>query len=125
MNCFNHNTVPAVGSCKACCKGLCADCACELEIGLACKGPCETIVAEYFEMNERSKKIYGIGKYRSKLPSSGVLMWGAISTLVWIFVAFIYFKTGNFNWEIAVPGIFFTIVTIFAVYSARRTGLNC
>lgn len=38
MNCFNHQTVSAIGNCKACAKGLCIDCATDLGHGLACKG---------------------------------------------------------------------------------------
>lgn len=125
MNCFNHNTVPAIGSCKACCKGLCADCARDLDGGLSCTGACEKEVAETFEMNERGKKIYGIGKYESKLPSTGVLLWGGLSLLIWVLVTVIYFKTGKINWELTGPGIFFLIITIFAGVSARRTGLKC
>lgn len=37
MNCFNHQTAPAIGSCKACNRGLCSDCATDLGHGLACK----------------------------------------------------------------------------------------
>jgi hypothetical protein len=41
MNCFYHQTVPAVGLCKACGKGLCPICAVDFGSGLACKGRCE------------------------------------------------------------------------------------
>lgn len=37
MRCFNHPDVDAVGSCKACSKGLCMECAADLGHGLACK----------------------------------------------------------------------------------------
>ena len=37
MNCFNHPGVPAVGICKVCQKGLCIECAVDLEHGIACK----------------------------------------------------------------------------------------
>ncbi len=36
MKCFNHPSVEAVGICKACCKGLCVECAVDLGHGLAC-----------------------------------------------------------------------------------------
>ncbi len=38
MNCFNHQTTPAIGLCKACSRGLCSDCATDLDHGLACTG---------------------------------------------------------------------------------------
>ncbi len=41
MNCFYHQTVPAVGTCKSCGKGLCPACAVDFGTGLACRGHCE------------------------------------------------------------------------------------
>ena len=37
MRCYNHPSVEAVGTCKACSKGLCMECAADLGHGLACK----------------------------------------------------------------------------------------
>jgi hypothetical protein len=37
VNCFNHPDVPAVGICKYCQKGLCLECAVDLEHGIACR----------------------------------------------------------------------------------------
>jgi hypothetical protein len=41
VECFYHAGVPAVGSCRACLKGLCRHCAVELEAALACPNGCE------------------------------------------------------------------------------------
>ena len=41
MECFYHAGVPAVGSCRGCLKGLCRQCAVELEAALACPSGCE------------------------------------------------------------------------------------
>ncbi len=125
MHCFNHNSSPAVGICKACQKGLCAECAVDVGMGLACKESCELHVAELNEMNERSLKIYGIGKYKSRMPSSGVLLWGVLSILLWGVFGYAYYKSGSPSFEVAVPAVFFTIFTAFAFYSSRRTGINC
>ena len=43
MNCFNHPSVPAVGICKACQKGLCMECAVDLVHGIACKNHREDV----------------------------------------------------------------------------------
>ena len=125
MNCFNHASSAAVGICKACQKGLCAECAVDVGMGLACKESCETHVTEFNEMNQRSLKIYGIGKYKSRLPSSGVMLWGALAVISWGVVGLGYYKSGSLNLNLAPPAVFFTIVAAFAFYSARRTGLNC
>lgn len=37
MRCFNHPETEAIGTCKACNKGLCLECAADLGHGLACK----------------------------------------------------------------------------------------
>lgn len=37
MNCFYHPSTVAIGTCKHCGKGLCADCANDLGHGLACR----------------------------------------------------------------------------------------
>lgn len=47
MRCFNHQDREAVGSCKACAKGLCAECVVDLGHGLSCKGSHEEIVESY------------------------------------------------------------------------------
>ena len=44
MNCFVHRDRPALGICKSCSKGLCAECLVEVPDGIACKGRCETRV---------------------------------------------------------------------------------
>lgn len=44
MECFYHAGASAVGSCRACLKGLCRQCAVELEGGLACPDRCEPLV---------------------------------------------------------------------------------
>lgn len=44
MNCYYHQSKAAVGICKNCQKGLCAECAVDVGNGLACKNSCETQV---------------------------------------------------------------------------------
>lgn len=44
MKCFYHHDRDAVGQCKSCGKGLCPNCAVDLDKGLACQGRCEKVV---------------------------------------------------------------------------------
>ncbi len=46
MNCFNHTDTAAIGTCKACNKGLCTDCATDLGHGIACKNQHEQRVQD-------------------------------------------------------------------------------
>ena len=41
MNCYIHGDIGAVGVCKSCMKGLCHECAQEVDASLSCKGSCE------------------------------------------------------------------------------------
>ena len=58
MHCFNHQDRHAIGSCKACHKGLCADCVTDMGHGLACKGTHEDMVETYHSIVSRSARIY-------------------------------------------------------------------
>lgn len=125
MNCFRHPAIVAIGSCKACQKGLCHECVGERPYGLACRNSCETEVDELGEMNERGKKIYGIGKYQSRMPSSGVLLWGAFAAIFWGIAIALYVKSDELNFELVLPAAFCTVILGFTWYSSRRTGLKC
>ena len=51
MNCFYHADKAAVGVCKACGRGICADCAADIGDAIACKGRCEAkarVIVESF-----------------------------------------------------------------------------
>ena len=54
MRCFTHSDRDAVGSCKACYKGLCAECAVDSEYGLSCRGEHEQVVAATDKMVART-----------------------------------------------------------------------
>ncbi len=41
MKCFYHHDRDAVGTCKSCQRGLCPECAVDLDKGLACRSRCE------------------------------------------------------------------------------------
>jgi len=44
MRCFYHHERDAVDTCKSCGKGLCPECAVDLDQGLACRDRCEAAV---------------------------------------------------------------------------------
>ena len=41
MRCFVHHEVEAVGTCRACNKGICRECASDLGHSICCRGNCE------------------------------------------------------------------------------------
>jgi hypothetical protein len=58
MKCFIHPQIDAVGICKNCNKGLCKECAIELENGIACKDKCENQVIAINDLIEKNKRAY-------------------------------------------------------------------
>jgi hypothetical protein len=76
-------------------------------------------------MWDRSAKIYGIGAHRSRIPSSGVLLWLVLAGGMWATTAYAYFRGGSVDVASLVTAIVFTCALGLAFYSARRTGLKC
>ena len=58
MKCHNHSEIEAVGICKHCQKGLCLNCATDLEFGLACKDKHEQDVIFLHALIEKNKRAY-------------------------------------------------------------------
>lgn len=57
MKCFHHQDRDAVGSCKSCGKGLCAECAVDLGKGLACRGRCEDDAKDVIALIDQNIKL--------------------------------------------------------------------
>lgn len=125
MHCYTHSSTSAVGICKTCFKALCPSCAIDVGNGLACRGDCEEKVRELNQMWDRSAKIYGIGRHKSWVPSTGVLIWGLMAAAMWTTAGVAYFSRGETDVGTIVIAIFFTAALGLALYSARRTGLKC
>lgn len=124
MNCYRHSNVSAVGLCKTCFKAVCPDCAVDVGNGLACKGSCEEKVLELNEQWERSAKIYGIGKHKSRIPSTGVLIWLLLAAAMW-FSTYLSYSRGETDYGTLGMAVVFSIGAGLAYFSAKRTGLKC
>lgn len=126
MNCYKHSHNSAVGICKTCFKAVCPECAADVGNGLACKNSCEEKVLELNEMWERSARIYGVGKNKSRIPSTGVLLWLLLSLAMWVTVGIGYYHTGYItDYASLIMAVVFSAALGLAIYSARRTGLKC
>jgi hypothetical protein len=60
MECFQHEGRPAVGSCRACFRGVCRGCAVDLGRGLACAGRCEEAARALIASLDQSMRIQGL-----------------------------------------------------------------
>lgn len=125
MECFQHQNVNAVGVCKSCHKAVCHDCAIEIPNGLTCSQECADRIGEINEMNERALKIYGIGKHKSKIPATGVIIWFLLASALWVSFLYPYIKKGYFDLGTLAIAVIFTIIFGLSIYNARRTGLKC
>jgi len=76
-------------------------------------------------MWERSARIYGIGRFKSNVPSSGVLLWGLMAVVMWAVAGVGYFVSDKVDVGSIVMAILFTVALGLAIFSARRTGLKC
>ncbi|MEN9406453.1 MAG: hypothetical protein RLZ12_737 [Bacillota bacterium] len=93
MKCFLHPENNAVGLCRCCMRNLCQD---ETHIddnltGLFCSEKCANFISEQQRIHECAKKIYSIGKNKTKL-SFPVLMITIIGVLFILF-GLVFYKT--------------------------------
>lgn len=57
MRCFVHADRDAVGICRSCYKGLCSDCAVDLQHSLACRGAHEEEAERLHSMVSRAQRV--------------------------------------------------------------------
>ena len=125
MECFTHNGKSAVGICKACGKAVCRTCAKDLGFGLACSDTCATEYTELNEMNQRGKRIYGIGKNVKKKLPSGVVMWLMFAVFFGGFGIFQTIKTGRPDWFLLIFSAISLIVAFISYRRSKDLGLQC
>lgn len=75
MHCFVHTDRDAVGICKSCNKGICVDCAADLQHSLACKGAHEEAVEQLHAMVLRAQRVQSTARVgRHVVPAfTGIL----------------------------------------------------
>ena len=95
MNCFNHPDRPAVGFCKSCCKGLCADCAAVLPNGLACRNTCEARVNLINQMIDNHQKVTSVANVQIRSSGVFILSLGTMLCLFGFLPLLITGKTGT------------------------------
>jgi hypothetical protein len=120
MECFHHEGAAAVGSCRACLKGLCRRCAVELEGGLACPGRCEPFVAGLVRSLQQTVRLQNVS---TGLLHSARGLWLGL-TLVALFVGVFVVVWGvrlPVYREVALLGIPFFALGLISFRLARNT----
>ncbi len=82
MNCFNHNDRAAVGICKSCGKGLCRECATELQDGLACKGVCEPRVKLMGRIVDNNSRVLFATRAQTRLGGIMTIVLGVLFVIL-------------------------------------------
>jgi len=112
MRCFNHSDREAVGTCKSCSKGLCGDCAADLEHGLACRGKHEQNVADLNAMVLRASRVQATTRGARYVAPAFTAFLGVM------FVGYGYFKEGLSGFLLPL-GVGFLVYST-AVFIANR-----
>ena len=111
MNCYYHPDQPAVGVCKHCQRGLCAEDAALVDDSLACKGRHEEQVRDISQLMQRNiLQAKRIGSVYSRNAIFYFLVGAA-------FTAFGFYQV---RWT-GLQGLFLLIVGLFLLFAA---GLN-
>jgi hypothetical protein len=119
MECFGHEGGPAVGTCRACGKGVCRACAADLGRGIACAGRCEEPARALIAALDQSVRMQGL--------SGGMLtatrtLWTALSWIslgIGAFVSIWALGLPEFQ-EIALLGLPFFAIGVVTLHLSRR-----
>jgi hypothetical protein len=121
MECFHHEGRPAVGSCRACLRGVCRGCAVDLGRGLACAGRCEEAARALIASLDQSIRIQGL---------SGSMVHGART--LWVGLTWVALGVGVFviGFGLSLPhfrvisllGVPFLAIGLLTLRVTRRVG---
>jgi hypothetical protein len=125
MKCFYDTTQDAVGTCKSCGKGLCADHVVDLGKGLACKNRCEEDVRSLIALIDSNVAMRATSQ--KLILSSGRA--GIIGSLFFLLMGTSFLVAGIVWWErrglfpvsMGVIFIAWSLFGFFRSYSIQRT----
>jgi hypothetical protein len=124
MRCFTHQDSQAIAVCKTCGKAVCGSCAISIPFAIACSPECSEEAMDVHEMNQRGKKLYGIGNAKKKIPT-GVVIWGLFSVVFGGAGAINTITNESPDWFSLCFGLTFLFITVLAYRRAKETGLQC
>ncbi len=121
MNCFYHPHNSAVAICKNCLRGICAQCAMEMENGVACKGKCEERVKLIIDLMDKQISVY---KKTSKVFQRNAIILGLL--------AFLFLSAGiltelHERWSGVIylgMGLVTALGSLFSFYNKRQYNEN-
>ncbi len=110
MRCFYHPEAEAVGVCRACGRGLCAESAAETAGGLACRGRHEEEVERVSRAVNRNVAITG----KVGLPQIGLMIVAGFGAVALAWLAYGYVGTGEAQWAViyGIMSVFFALFSL-------------
>ena len=101
MNCFYHPERVAIGLCKACTRGLCAECIVDVSPGCSCRGACEEWAKKVNETMSKSFAAYR----RTEVLYKGLSLTFILISLIVGTLAFLSARAesywGDVSWSLA------------------------
>jgi hypothetical protein len=119
MECFTHRGAPAVGTCRACLRGLCRECAAEQRLGLACRGRCEDDVRALAATLEQSIRTAQLGAGMLQQTPRLWLGLALVSLAVGVFVVLFGLSLPSYR-VIAALGLPFLAIGVLVLGVVRR-----
>ncbi len=119
MHCFRHQDKEAIGTCKACGKGVCPECAIPMPLGLVCSKECETRILEIAATFKTS--LAASAKTRDKIRSTrlGLVIIAIILGIGFLFFGFTSASSSSRPGDVLVGGCFL-VFGIFELYKFSR-----
>jgi hypothetical protein len=112
MHCFVHTDREALGICKSCYKGLCAECAADLQHSLACRAKHEETVERLHSMVSRAQRVQSTAQFARYLAPA----FTGILGLVFVINGFVLDRTRGFLFPIGLAFLLYTV----AIFAVRR-----
>ena len=115
MNCYQHRKNPAIGICKFCMKGVCAECSTEVDTVLACKSQCEAEVKNINKALRNQLMIQKPAKAMRFLAPALLLLYGLYLSISWSGLLEYSQDIGFFT-----MGVVFIIASLLLAYRTFR-----
>ena len=118
MKCYFHPEIDAVAICKNCGKGICPECAADVENGMACRNSCEEKVKAINSLFEKSQNSYLTANRTYKITA--VIYKNLSIWLLLIGTAFLIFGIIQGLLLLFILGILFIISAVFSFTEAQK-----
>jgi len=117
VNCFRHQDRTAIATCRNCGKAACSECCDDTGHGVACSAACIAELQEEYQLKERLKQSFGVGR-KPPMPASipTYALFGFILLGVAIYLS--YTRPGIDYLTLAMSAVFFVMAA--ASYKRHR-----